>query len=271
MKGICTGSHRFSERSFFEVTRQERENFQRGAGAFATIIALLFFLATGCGEKLEAQQTSDSAPAADESASVSNSTPQERIAAIQLELANASNAVLKIVNQPVYAYRRTPGMHVWVSSPGWFHPGALKPNFNKVDVRKTQELTHAGHQYVTSDLNPGWVFLGKDLEFNSMTKYFYTNRTLPKHKLTEAEMLEINRLYRIIGHCESELDRLQNPAAAELEATASADGGASAGTAGFLDRVRSVPRETRITYGAIAIGGLLVIVAAFRFLRRKAG
>ena len=32
---------------------------------------------------------------------------------------------------------------------------------------------------------------------------------VPKKKLTEVEMLEINRLYRIIGHDEEELGRLQ--------------------------------------------------------------
>jgi hypothetical protein len=54
-------------------------------------------------------------------------------------------------------------------------------------------------------LNPGVCFLGNELEFNAMTKFFYTDRTLPKKKLTEAEMLEINRLYRIIGTCEQKL------------------------------------------------------------------
>ena len=44
-----------------------------------------------------------------------------------------------------------------------------------------------------------------------MTKYFYTDRTLPKKKLSETELLEINRLYRIIGRCERELAKLQTP------------------------------------------------------------
>jgi hypothetical protein len=43
-----------------------------------------------------------------------------------------------------------------------------------------------------------------------MTKYFYTDRSVPKKRLTEAEMLEINRLYRIIGHDEEQLARSQN-------------------------------------------------------------
>jgi hypothetical protein len=102
-------------------------------------------------------------------------------------------------------------MDVATYSPGWFHEGATKPDFNTVDVRATQQLDYADKQYVSSDLNPGVVFLGSELEFNPMTKYFYTDRTVPKKKLTEAEMLEINRLYRSIGHYEQQLDELQNP------------------------------------------------------------
>jgi hypothetical protein len=41
-----------------------------------------------------------------------------------------------------------------------------------------------------------------------MTKFFYVDRSVPKKKLTEDEMLEINRLYRIIGQCEIQLDIL---------------------------------------------------------------
>ena len=49
------------------------------------------------------------------------------------------------------------------------------------------------------------AFNGHELEFNLMTKYFYTDRTVPKKKLTEQEMVEVNRLYRIIGHADEEL------------------------------------------------------------------
>jgi hypothetical protein len=80
-----------------------------------------------------------------------------------------------------------------------------------VDVRKTQGLDYAGSPYVTSDLNHGVVFIGSELEFNPMTKFFYTDRSLPKKKLTETEMVEINRQYRIIGHCNTELAELQKP------------------------------------------------------------
>jgi len=126
-------------------------------------------------------------------------------AAVKTELNNAVLRVEQIVNQPVTQLTQTPEMSVSTYSPGWFHPGAERPDFKTVDIRATQDLNYAKNQYVTSDLNPGAVFLGKELEFNSKTKYFYTDRSLPKKKLTEAEMLEINRLYRVIAHDEDEL------------------------------------------------------------------
>lgn len=133
------------------------------------------------------------------------------IAAVKARMDDAIARVKAIVNQPVRSIPRTPDMQVATYHPGWFHPGAEVPDFNTVDVRATQKLSYARYQYVTSDLNPGVVFLGSELEFNPMTKYFYTDRSLPKAKLTEAEMLEINRLYRIIGKCQQQLNELQNP------------------------------------------------------------
>lgn len=117
--------------------------------------------------------------------------------AVKAEMDVAIGQVEKIVNQTVPAYHRAKGMHVSVFNPGWFHPGAMKPDFNHVDVRTTRETAEFDkHEYCSSDLNPGLAWRGRDIEFNSMTKYFYTNRTFPKKRLTETEMLEINRLYR---------------------------------------------------------------------------
>jgi hypothetical protein len=133
------------------------------------------------------------------------------VAEIKSQMEGAMARVREIVNQPVTRLRRTPWMSVATYRPGWFHPGAEKPDFDTVDIRSTQTFPYDKHQYVTSDLNPEVVFIGPELEFNSMAKYFYTDRTVPKKKLTEAEMLEINRLYRIIGKCESQLEQIQNP------------------------------------------------------------
>ena len=123
---------------------------------------------------------------------------------------DATARVNAIINQPVRQLARTPDMLVSVSSPGWFHAGAMKPDFATVDIRTTQDSQYDQRPYVTSDLNPGVVFVGSEIEFNPMTKFFYIDRSLPKKKLTEAEMLEINRLYRIIGACE---EKLQPPSA----------------------------------------------------------
>ena len=144
------------------------------------------------------------------------------IASINAEMNAAIEKAKAIINQKVGAVRRTANMEVYVFSPGWFHDGATKPNFGNVDVRTSRETPYAKYAYVSSDLNPGYAFIGSHLEFNSMTKYFYTDRTVPKKKLTEAEMLEVNRLYRIIGTCERKLHTLQAPPepAAEIETEA---------------------------------------------------
>lgn len=134
-----------------------------------------------------------------------------QITALNVEMNAAIEKAKVIINQKVGALRRTPGMKVIEYKDGWFHPGATKPNFLNVDVRTSRETPYDQYPYVTSDLNAGYVFIGSHLEFNSMTKYFYTDRTVPKKKLTEAEMIEVNRLYRIIGTCERKIRLLQAP------------------------------------------------------------
>ena len=141
---------------------------------------------------------------------VSGTNQPSSIADIKLELADAIARVREIVNQPVESLPRKPDMKVATYSPGWFRPGAEKPDFNRVDVRNTQKFPYDGNEYVTSDQNPKVVYVGPELEFNPMTKYFYTNWSVPKKKLDESEMLEINRLYRIIGQDEDRLAGLQN-------------------------------------------------------------
>jgi len=129
-------------------------------------------------------------------------------AALESEMKYAMDQVRAIVNQPVQALARTSEMQVSTYKPGWFHQGAIKPDFKTVDVRATQDLNYGKNEFVTSDITPGLAWLGSQLEFNSMTKYFYTDYNVPKKKLTQEEMLEVNRLYRIIGRCEDELAKL---------------------------------------------------------------
>ncbi|WP_027061272.1 hypothetical protein [Mesorhizobium loti] len=114
------------------------------------------------------------------------------------EVARTEQKVVEIINQPVTHLPRSGSFSVF--SPGWFHQGATKPDFNNVDIRATQERNYEG--YVTSDVNPTEMFIGRELEFNAMTKYFYTDRTLPKKRLSDPEMVEINGLYRVIGRDE---------------------------------------------------------------------
>lgn len=121
----------------------------------------------------------------------------------------AIDAVKRIVNQPAPSVPIMPGMNVTNFGDAYFHPGAATPDFKTVDVRTTQELVYDKYEYVSSHMNPGIAFLGSELEFNAMTKFFYTDRSVPRKKLTEPEMLEINRLYRIIGQCQSELAALK--------------------------------------------------------------
>ena len=133
-----------------------------------------------------------------------------QIAALQLQLTNAWHSVEAIVNQRVPAWRRDDSYRISIYSPGWFHPGASMPDFNNVDVRKSQQLIYTS-PWVSSDVSPTLMFRGSDLEFNAMTKLFYTNRDIPKKRLTEAEMVQINSLYRTIGQCQTEIRQLQPP------------------------------------------------------------
>ena len=177
----------------------------------------------------------------------------------QAALDDAMARVRRIVNQPVTALPIREGMDVTVYSPGWFHPGAIRPDFNTVDVRSSQELHYANNIYVTSDLNPGICFLGSELEFNSMTKFFYTDRSLPKKKLTGDEMLEINRLYRIIGQCEQKLGEQQTGGASRARGLA--DGGS------VFDQTRSFVTG-HITILASAAAGLLCLFMAILNYRK---
>jgi hypothetical protein len=185
-----------------------------------------------------------------------------QVAELKAQKEDAIAQVNHIVNQPVTAFRRTPDMEVSEFQDGWFHPGAITPDFNNVDVRKSQETAlYAAHKYVTSTLNPNMVFLGNELEFNANTKFFYTNRALPKKKLTEDEMVEINRLYRIIGQCDRQLVALEMPASHEklMDPNIAADGESDA----------SQPRISRekmilIFSGAVVLVVILFVASKFR-------
>ena len=183
---------------------------------------------------------------------------QAQVTALQSEKSAAIQEVRRIINQPVNRYARTPRMRVSTYQPGWFHEGANKPDFNTVDVRATQETIYDQHDYITSDLNPGVVFIGRQCEFNAMTKFFYVDRSVPKKKLAQAEMVEINRLYRIIGRCEQELARLLNPEPASTATSENAEPGS---------KPEKVPRLLN-PYAGGALLFLAVLVLYFSYKRR---
>jgi hypothetical protein len=214
------------------------------------LIALVFLL--GCSRSLAQTTNANPSPAA-------ATTPEAKIAALQAEMKAAVQQVNKIVNQPVARLPRRPGMRVSEFKPGWFHEGASKPDFNNVDVRATRETPYDQYDYVTSDLNPGTVFIGKQLEFNSNTKYFYRDRSIPKKKLTEAEMVEINRLYRIIGRCEGEIAKLTEPPAPAA--------GSEDNAAGSAPEKR--PRLLNPYTGGALL--LLAVIILFLLSRRRSG
>jgi hypothetical protein len=113
------------------------------------------------------------------------------------------------------------------------------------------------------------MFRGKDLEFNSETKFFYTDRSLPKKRLTEAEMIEINRLYRIIGAREQDLARLHGEplpgarAAARRQAAASGGPAVSGGAA-------TDPPTTPTPKALYVVAGALLLALAVTVARRRA-
>jgi hypothetical protein len=231
-------------------------------GLFGRICLSLLLVSAAAG-RLYAQSSADQTPAD------TNSTP-DQIAAFQLQLTNAWQQVETIVCQPVRAYQRTPGYHISVYGPGgWFHPGAETPDFNHVDIRQSQELPYASQPWVSSDITPTMMFHGSDLEFNAMTKLFYTNRDLPKKKLTEAEMLQINSLYRTIGHCQDEIAKLQPPPTAQAAADTDSDNGTNGAAPPAIAAIERIPQSTRILYGSIGIGTLIVIILALRLVKKK--
>lgn len=125
-------------------------------------------------------------------------TREVMIATLQKETDAAIDRVVGIINQPISVYTRLPDSSVALF-PKWFQDGATEPDFDHVDIHKFQTFPYNRKMFVSSPLNPTEMFRSDELEFNAMTKYFYLDRTRPKKKLTNAQMDEINSLYRFIG------------------------------------------------------------------------
>ena len=106
-----------------------------------------------------------------------------------------------IVNQVTPVVTKPPDAESWHMG---FHPGALKPDFDHTDIVSGREAYQG--EYISMDGAPGVFYLGAQCEFNSQTKFFYTNRQLPKKKLADTEYQELVRLYRFVGKCQRDLN-----------------------------------------------------------------
>jgi hypothetical protein len=158
---------------------------------------------------------SEPAPAAapEAAAAVTNSVSTNAVptgpdlrspAEIQAEINASEDQVRQIVNQPVDPVAAPFGSRVGRFA-SWFGGETVKPDFNTADVGATQEFPYAVFEFVSSDLDRSVAFPASELESNAMTKFFYTDLSVPKKKLTGDEIKEINRLYRLIGKDEATL------------------------------------------------------------------
>jgi hypothetical protein len=195
-------------------------------------------------------------------------------AALVAERDDAIQKVKQIVNQPAEVLPFEPKGTLGTFENGWFHEGANRPDFLGADVRATQRFPYDRYDYVTSNLNPGVMFRGRDLEFNPETKYFYTDRSLPKKRLMEAEMVEINRLYRIIGAREQDLARLRGEplpgARAAARRQAAASGGQAASGGGAATVTATDPSATPTPKALYVVAGALLLALAVTVARRRA-
>jgi hypothetical protein len=135
-------------------------------------------------------------------------TAAEQIAKDQDEMNRAVEQAKLIINKPANSVPIKDGMNITWWDDTWFHPGAAVPDYAKVDITKSQELQYLKYEYVATKLHPETAYPGGGLEFNAMTKIFYTDRSVPKRRLTRSEMAAVNRLYRVIGRCKADLVRL---------------------------------------------------------------
>ena len=133
---------------------------------------------------------------------LANAAPEKLAVAIQAqgtaarnEMDTAMGQVRGIVNQTPPVVPKPPrGAQVKIYD---YHPGALTPDFAHADLYSTRELW-AG-DFVCMETAQNVYYRSADCEFNPQTKFFFTARNVPKKKLTDGEIAEIVRLYRIIA------------------------------------------------------------------------
>ena len=138
---------------------------------------------------------------------LSNLVRQHQTNAVRAEMAAVTEEIEEIVNQSPPVVTQPPrGASVYHSE---FDPGATKPDFNSADLLSTRQTLHGDYLYMNSA--PGVYYRSAECEFNPQTKYFITNRDVPKKKLTDAEYGELTRLYRVLGHDQDAAGAAQPP------------------------------------------------------------
>jgi hypothetical protein len=97
-----------------------------------------------------------------------------------------------------------------------------------------------------------------------MTKYFYVDRTLPKKKLTQSEMIEINSLYRTIGDCERQIAKLRRPTREDVMQEAQVEPESQAPVSA---RLKSIPRTRYLLAGS----GIVLVLALYAAIKKRSG
>jgi hypothetical protein len=124
----------------------------------------------------------------------------ERVIKLAQDLREAVARVREIVNQPVTQLPVDVAMSIGTYN-GWYGGRPPPPDFENADVRTTQDTSHyQDHDYGTSPLKPGIAFKLDEVAYNSQLNFFYVDPTVPKKKLSQNELEEINGLYREIGN-----------------------------------------------------------------------
>ncbi len=86
-----------------------------------------------------------------------------------------------------------------------FHAGAIKPNFKAItlpELKRGREFYNAETAWMQDA--PNVFYLARETEFNPMTKYFYTDRSKAKKRLSDAEYDRLLVLYHRLGELEGQ-------------------------------------------------------------------
>jgi hypothetical protein len=129
------------------------------------------------------------------------------------ELQTVTQQIQAIVNQTPTTRPDKIGGTIWIG----FHDGAIKPKLKFI----TLEQLKAGREFYTADTAwmqgaPNVFYVAREIEFNPMTKYFYTDRTKAKKRLSEAEYDQLLPLYHRLGDLEAQQGTNPSTTAAEI-------------------------------------------------------